>query len=838
MLPNNLRLLMALAILSPLLATVAFAQSSSIGTSVSSTSSSVSSSTTLTTGQSSVSSTSTSSSTTSQPTLQSTTLISNSTTLMPASTLYSSTTLPPKTLNSTSVSSSISSSSLSTSTSSATISLAPATNAQQGVNATAITGILVNYSSSLVNGTSGYWLNGTAALNPGQLNSITSQLLGMGASINHVQLNVSYGSVSQDGRLQGAGKTLYYVQYNGNDSVTEYQVNVDKKVPDLHVKVGNFTTSSSMGNMTLLQSTYTEVSINGVPHIYPKSTYSISPQLFSATDGNNTLNYTYSVYVGSQLKAQGSMQGSSVSKGFDYYNVPIGQPTKIVFDAQGNANYTSVDPTIYLFYTTANTNYNPPNGATLTSDLICGSLTISSGNTLTTAGHSILCNNTITDSGTINTGTPGNGGASATAGTGYSSSYAGAGGGGGSAAGGNTPGGVGVTATVNTANIITWYNNGFVNYNSGGGGGGGGATGDTGGSGSYGLYMQANGISITGTINAIGGAGISGGGTGNSGGGAGGSTLATGGTGTSSGHKGETNTGGGGGGGWVLLAYGTGTAPSTSGVSYSGGSVQAGTSYPGSAGGAGSAPQAYSYGSSAPIVVLQQLRSTSFTAAVSSITGGSTQTLTAVVSNGLGPYTYNYMVYSTTGLVDNALYTNVALTTNSFSYVQQNSWGSGTFTANLVVTDNSLDTSPTNTVTNTLTYSATSSATCVPTVSNTLINFGTVKPGSFAPTANAVTVGDSGTAATYIYLYSISGTGSTGNWVYASNYFGVSNTLWNGASDGSSNLPANALTNSITTNTLLYVSPTVSNTIYFGVNVPKGQAPGTYSQGITVSLSC
>lgn len=144
----------------------------------------------------------------------------------------------------------------------------------------------------------------------------------------------------------------------------------------------------------------------------------------------------------------------------------------------------------------------------------------------------------------------------------------------------------------------------------------------------------------------------------------------------------------------------------------------------------------------------------------------------------------------------------------------------------------------TNTV-NTISVSLTVQGVCVPTLSSTLITFPPTKAGYFAPTANAVTIGDSGTVGSNIVLYSISDSG-TGNWVSGSNSFGVSNTLWNPTSDTGSNLPANALTNSIATDTQLYVSPSpvVSNTIYFGVNVPAYQATGTYSQGITVSLSC
>ncbi|MDE1874341.1 MAG: hypothetical protein KGI04_04485 [Candidatus Micrarchaeota archaeon] len=125
---------------------------------------------------------------------------------------------------------------------------------------------------------------------------------------------------------------------------------------------------------------------------------------------------------------------------------------------------------------------------------------------------------------------------------------------------------------------------------------------------------------------------------------------------------------------------------------------------------------------------------------------------------------------------------------------------------------------------------------CNPILSNTLVNFGSVQPGSFAPTANAVNIQDSGSVASNIVLYSTSTT--TGNWVYLSNSFLVSNTVWD-VSYHSGAIVGNQLTNSITTDTKINVATSGSgNTLYFGVNIPAGQAPGTYTQGITVEFSC
>ncbi|MCL5239185.1 MAG: hypothetical protein M1286_01780, partial [Candidatus Marsarchaeota archaeon] len=849
--------------------------------------------------------------------------------------------------------------------------ITPITTAQSGINTAFVSGLLTSYASGLVNGASTAQFNGTSALNNSQLILITSKLRGV--KVNLVRVNVSYGSLSQDGKLQGAGKTLYYVQYNGNNIVTEYAVNVIKRVPDLHVKIGNFTTNSAMGNVTLLQSVYTPAIVNGVPHLYPQGTYSINPKIFSSTLNNNTLNYTYSIYTGSTLRAHGTASGSGIGKGFGFSGISVSQPTKIVFDAQGNSNYSSIDPTVYVFYSSSNINVNPPTGTVLSGDLICGSLTVSSGNTLNTVGYSILCNSTIANSGTIYTSisgyTPNNGGTGAGGGgTNEASSYGGGGGGGSGGAGSNGgAGGPTPTPTITNANIQTWYGGGGLAIQTyfEGAGGGADAQGDSGGAGGYGLYMQASNI-IAGTISAVGVYGATSSTTiSKTAGGAGGYTsnnLNGGSAGAGANGKATTGGSGGGGGGFVLLAYST-TAPSTASVSVAGGTGGAGAQSGGN-GGAGNA-QVYGYGTSAPIVVLQQLNIQPATIGSAILDVGQAYTFSTTAFNGLSPYTGNWQwIAPNTVSSTNTITTSLPTATNALSLTLsplsdtdlQYTWSGtnyqvttssttieGLWAFNGFVVDNSLDTSTGNTVntantpqitintkpaatltpsssspgpstletytigvnggtgqftaelynvsgskqacadgktppcnviitspggSNTIaftvgtsgsyTYNAIvtdlgttnpytfnsiqntitiSSATCVPTISNTLITFPTTKAGFFAPTANVETVTDSGTAATYIYLYSLSDS-NTGNWVSGGNKFGVSNTLWNPTSDGSSNMPANALTNSISTNTLLYVSPTVSNTIYFGVNIPKGQPAGTYAQGITVSLSC
>ncbi|MDE1874339.1 MAG: hypothetical protein KGI04_04475 [Candidatus Micrarchaeota archaeon] len=849
---------------------------------------------------------------------------------------------------------------------STTLSTSVTTTVAQAFNDSEVYSLVSSYGSNVITNASSAQFNSTTALNLGQLNQITPKLLAIGANINHLQANVSYGSLAQGGRVIGAGKTFYYIAYNGNGSVAEYTVNVNKKVPDLHVRIGNFTSNSTMGNVTLLQSSYSRIGNK----LYPQSTYSINPQLFSAVQGNNTLNYTYSIYVGGNLKAFGSSSGSSISKGFSFGSIPINQPTKIVFDAQGNSNYSSIDPTVYVFFSSGNAAVTISTATTLTGDLVCGTLTVNSGQTLTTAGYSILCNSTITNSGTISSGgttnNPANGGPTGTVGGSASSSYGGSGGGGGgyNNVGGN--GGTPTSPTVNNANIQTWYGTGGLaiqTYFEGAGGGG--SADVAGGSGSYGVYMQASKV-VEGTVTATGVAGTVDTGTTKTAGQNGGSTSGTaGGTGgAASGHGAGTSACGGGGGGAIILAaYGSGGF--TTGTTTVTGGSGTGCTETGGTGGSGR-PLSFSYGTSAPIVVLAQLKISPATIGSAILDVGQSYTFSTTASNGLAPYTGNWQwiapnTVSPTNTINAALPTAtnaLALTINPKSNTDLGyTWSSvnydlvpsggadieGVWAFNGFVVDNGLDQSAANTVntantpvisinsmpaatlspssgtiasgqvetytitvnggtgkytaelynvtgakqacadgqsapcnviiftpggTNTIAFTAgtsagsftyntivtdqgttnpftfnsvsstitVSTATCQPIVSNSLVNFGTVVPGSFAPTANAVNIKDSGTSAANVVLYSVSTT--TGNWVYLSNSFLTSNTVWDGSLHASS-ISGNQLTNSITTDTKINVATSGSgNTLYFGVNVPKGQQPGTYTQGVTVTFSC
>ena len=132
--------------------------------------------------------------------------------------------------------------------------------------------------------------------------------------------------------------------------------------------------------------------------------------------------------------------------------------------------------------------------------------------------------------------------------------------------------------------------------------------------------------------------------------------------------------------------------------------------------------------------------------------------------------------------------------------------------------------------TDAVTASVTINNYCSFTVSNSAINFGSMNPGAnTVTTANAITVTDTGNIGSNILT-------SGSSWVFNSNTFGVTNTVWS-TSSSTAYASANLLTGS-TVDTKMIVTTATPNTIYYGLGIPAGQAPGTYSQTIDVISSC
>lgn len=117
--------------------------------------------------------------------------------------------------------------------------------------------------------------------------------------------------------------------------------------------------------------------------------------------------------------------------------------------------------------------------------------------------------------------------------------------------------------------------------------------------------------------------------------------------------------------------------------------------------------------------------STSFFPLSSTLTNTEPQLVEAAVSGGTPNYNFNFYIYNAVGaLVDQSLNNLQSGTSDGFIYQQQTAWGTGTFTANVIVTDTATSYA---TVTNTLTYTVTggtSTTTTSTTVTSTIPNGG------------------------------------------------------------------------------------------------------------------
>ena len=185
-------------------------------------------------------------------------------------------------------------------------------------------------------------------------------------------------------------------------------------------------------------------------------------------------------------------------------------------------------------------------------------------------------------------------------------------------------------------------------------------------------------------------------------------------------------------------------------------------------------------------------------------------TVNALVSNSIG-FTFGGSSY-TENTGSNTVYGNWAI----YGFVQDNGTNVYYYGSNTLLMANTLLVKP-------------SLATCTISLNKTKINFGTLVPGGVEATNKGIIDTNTGTAPSYIYVF-----GS--NWIYGSNSFGVSNTVWDAVS-GTRYSSANPLT-SVPYNTLIDVGAGASNDIYFGVGVPNAQVAGAYGQNITIENSC
>jgi hypothetical protein len=137
---------------------------------------------------------------------------------------------------------------------------------------------------------------------------------------------------------------------------------------------------------------------------------------------------------------------------------------------------------------------------------------------------------------------------------------------------------------------------------------------------------------------------------------------------------------------------------------------------------------------------------------------------------------------------------------------------------------------------------------CYISLSNTVVNFGSIPAGSNGITSNAITDNDLGGDAVATILIA-GGTGGstfwyqTGNWLgtSAANTIGVANTLYSGSSQVT--YTGTAVTNTLTSTGLTVAAPTqsspsASTTVYLGMGIPGGTLADTYTTNIVIENSC
>ncbi len=130
-------------------------------------------------------------------------------------------------------------------------------------------------------------------------------------------------------------------------------------------------------------------------------------------------------------------------------------------------------------------------------------------------------------------------------------------------------------------------------------------------------------------------------------------------------------------------------------------------------------------------------------------------------------------------------------------------------------------------------------STCTAVLTNTLINFGSLAPGSTLGPVNGIVDTDSAGNVDANILLSASNMINPAN---PADTFYITNTVWNPSySTGLTTENAiTALYPLLGSDTGIVVTPgnANGNVLYFGINVPNGQAAGSYTQNIYIENNC
>ncbi len=185
---------------------------------------------------------------------------------------------------------------------------------------------------------------------------------------------------------------------------------------------------------------------------------------------------------------------------------------------------------------------------------------------------------------------------------------------------------------------------------------------------------------------------------------------------------------------------------------------------------------------------------------------GQTEALTATVSGGVSPYSYNFLVYNNSNvLVDNAIYGGVASTSNTFAFTVQPDFGTGNFSVDVFVTDSASQTvndpkriivHPAPTV---QTLSLTSNGIAVPPAGNVINGqFLTITEATFGGTSpytfNFIVYNSTGNVV--IASGPIANAMNTNSFSFNTGFIGIGNYTTNATATDSAHVTVNTLTDS------------------------------------------
>ena len=176
-------------------------------------------------------------------------------------------------------------------------------------------------------------------------------------------------------------------------------------------------------------------------------------------------------------------------------------------------------------------------------------------------------------------------------------------------------------------------------------------------------------------------------------------------------------------------------------------------------------------------------------------------------------------------VVPNSILIHTGVSTGSFSFsVPSNVVGGSTYTA-----------TPSSGTANVGTIKSimfTTGATCGISLSNTVISFGQINPGSAAATANLIVDTNFGGSASANILVDGS------SWLFGTNSFYVSNTLWASTSSGAGVGNPLMLDPGNLVDAGISIGPSANNNIFFGVLIPPELQVGVYAQNIVIENKC